>query len=108
MGAWHQRPGALMEEHLRTHPEPLRARLWLRRFLEDLLPRERAEAAKRIYSRLRQVWATRTVMGSTPWTKCLRLHICTACGLTLTGVPTLVARMPSTSHNQRGLPTDML
>ena len=63
MGAWHQRPGALMDEHLRTHPEPLRARLWLRRFLEDLLPRERAEAAKRIYSRLRQVWGDQDCHG---------------------------------------------
>jgi hypothetical protein len=46
----------LAEQHLRSHPEPEQARFWLRRFLEDVRPGERAVAVKRIYSELRALW----------------------------------------------------
>jgi hypothetical protein len=44
------------EQHLRSHPAPEQARFWLRRFLEDVRPGERAVAVKRIYSELRALW----------------------------------------------------
>jgi hypothetical protein len=43
------------EQHLRSHPEP-EQRFWLRRFVEDVRPGERAIAVKRIYSDLRALW----------------------------------------------------
>jgi hypothetical protein len=46
----------LAQQHLRAHPEAEQERFWLRRFLEDVRPGERAVAVKRIYSELRALW----------------------------------------------------
>jgi hypothetical protein len=44
------------EDHLRSHPAPVRARFWLRRYLDELVPADRAMAVKRIYAELRRLW----------------------------------------------------
>ena len=54
---------AVAEEHLRTHPGPVQARFWLRRFLDDVRPSERAVAVKRIYSELRSLWGDQDSRG---------------------------------------------
>ena len=36
---------ALADKHLRSHPVPVQEQLWLRRFLDDMHPSERAVAA---------------------------------------------------------------
>jgi hypothetical protein len=52
------------EAHLRTHPAPEAARFWLRRFLEDIRPSERAEAVRRIYTDLRDLWGDQDSRGA--------------------------------------------
>lgn len=47
---------AIAEKHLRTHPRPVQARFWLRRFLDDLRPGERALAVKQVYTQLLALW----------------------------------------------------
>jgi hypothetical protein len=54
---------AVAEEHLRTHPQPVQARFWLRRFLDDIRPGERALAVKRIYTELRCLWGDQDSRG---------------------------------------------
>jgi hypothetical protein len=48
---------------MRTHPEPELACLWLRRILEDLPSRERAEAVRRVYVGLMELWGDRDRRG---------------------------------------------
>lgn len=54
---------ALADEHLRSHPEAVQALFWLRRFLDDVRPSERAVAVKRIYSDLRALWGDQDSRG---------------------------------------------
>ena len=54
---------AVAEEHLRTHPQPVHARFWLRRFLDDISPGERALAVKQIYNDLRELWGEQDSRG---------------------------------------------
>jgi hypothetical protein len=54
---------ALADEHLRTHPAPVQARFWLRRFLDDVRPSERAVAVRRIYTDLRALWGDQDSRG---------------------------------------------
>lgn len=51
------------EEHLRTHPKPVLARFWLRRFLNDVCPDERALAVKQIYTELLALWGDQDKRG---------------------------------------------
>jgi hypothetical protein len=44
------------EAHLHSHPAPEQARFWLRRFLDDVQPSERAIAVRGIYGQLRELW----------------------------------------------------
>jgi hypothetical protein len=55
-GALQQELDALADEHLRSHPAPVQALFWLRRFLGDVPPGERAAAVRRIYTDLRALW----------------------------------------------------
>jgi hypothetical protein len=55
--------GAVMAEHLRSHPEPVQARFWLRRFLDDVRPTDRAVVVKRIYTELRSLWGDQDSRG---------------------------------------------
>ena len=54
---------ALAEEHVRTHPHAVQVRFWLRRFLEDVPPGDRALAVKEIYSELRVLWGDQDSRG---------------------------------------------
>ena len=54
---------AAAEEHLRTHPKPVLARFWLRRFLDDMRPSERALAVKQVYSELLALWGDQDSRG---------------------------------------------
>jgi hypothetical protein len=47
---------ALADEHLRSHPVPVQEHFWLRRFLDDMRPSERAVAVRRIVTQLRALW----------------------------------------------------
>ena len=53
----------LTEEHLRSHPGPVQARFWLRRFLDDVPPAERRIAVKEIYGALRALWGDQDSRG---------------------------------------------
>jgi hypothetical protein len=55
---------AATEEHMRSHPEPVQARFWVRRFLEDIPPGERAFALKKIYIDLRALWGDQDARGA--------------------------------------------
>ncbi len=46
---------AAAEEHLRSHPQPVLARFWVRRYLEDIPPKDRALAVKNIYTELESI-----------------------------------------------------
>jgi len=55
---------AAAEDHLRLHPAPVRARFWLRRYLDELVvPVDRATAVKRIYAELRSLWGDQDARG---------------------------------------------
>jgi hypothetical protein len=45
-----------VEAHLRSHPAAEQARFWLRCFLDEVHPSERAIAVRSIYSQLRALW----------------------------------------------------
>ncbi len=55
---------ALAEEHLRTHPKAVLARFWLRRFLDDIPPTDRAVATRMIYSELLSLWGDQDRRGT--------------------------------------------
>jgi hypothetical protein len=51
------------QAHLRTHPAVVQARFWLRRFLDDVAPAERAAAVREIYTELRRLWGATDSVG---------------------------------------------
>jgi hypothetical protein len=53
----------LTQEHLRSHPGPELARFWLRRFLDDVRPADRALAVKRVYTELLGLWGDYDLRG---------------------------------------------
>jgi hypothetical protein len=54
----------LAETHLRTHPAPVQARFWLRRFLDDIPPSERPAAVGEIYRELLRLWGDQDRRGT--------------------------------------------
>ena len=60
---WKREFEAAAEAHVLSHPEAVRDLFLLRQSLDDLLPDERAEAVKEIYTELRSLWGDQDCRG---------------------------------------------